>query len=348
MKNISTPGRICLFGEHQDYLQLPVIAAAINRRVGISFKPRTDKQVFLDLPDIKSVDSFHLDSSETYRNQRDYFKSAVNVLRKNGFTIETGLNGSVHGNIPINSGTSSSSALVVTWVATLLSANGYDFDPQKVADFAVEAEVLEFGEAGGIMDQYSTAIGDLIYLDTDKKKVENLPTIKGSFVLGDSGLAKATQDVLLNNKNRILNAVESAKQVSPGFDLVSGVYKEDWDLTADEHKVLQATLRNRDITQEAKKMLKKSFDADLFGKLLTEEHQILNEVYGLSPLKINDMLAAALDAGAYGGKINGSGGGGCMFVYAPERTEQVVKAIEDQGGKAYIIEIDKGLKYENE
>jgi hypothetical protein len=24
---VSTPGRICLFGEHQDYLHLPVIAA---------------------------------------------------------------------------------------------------------------------------------------------------------------------------------------------------------------------------------------------------------------------------------------------------------------------------------
>ncbi len=29
------------------------------------------------------------------------------------------------------------------------------------------------------------------------------------------------------------------------------------------------------------------------------------------------MIAAALDAGALGAKINGSGGGGCMFAYAP-------------------------------
>jgi galactokinase len=29
----STPGRIYLFGEHQDYLGLPVIAIAINKRV---------------------------------------------------------------------------------------------------------------------------------------------------------------------------------------------------------------------------------------------------------------------------------------------------------------------------
>ena len=30
---ISAPGRICLFGDHQDYLGLPVIACAIDRQV---------------------------------------------------------------------------------------------------------------------------------------------------------------------------------------------------------------------------------------------------------------------------------------------------------------------------
>ena len=32
---IVTPGRICLFGEHQDYLGLPVIAMAISLRISI-------------------------------------------------------------------------------------------------------------------------------------------------------------------------------------------------------------------------------------------------------------------------------------------------------------------------
>ncbi len=35
-----------------------------------------------------------------------------------------------------------------------------------------------------------------------------------------------------------------------------------------------------------------------------------------------------LDAGAYGAKINGSGGGGCMFAYAPASPEKVKAAIE--------------------
>ena len=40
------------------------------------------------------------------------------------------------------------------------------------------------------------------------------------------------------------------------------------------------------------------------------------------------MLDAAMDAGAYGGKINGSGGGGCMFAYAPKDPEVVAEAIK--------------------
>jgi galactokinase len=39
MKNrikVSAPGRICLFGEHQDYLGLPVITAAIDLRLELT------------------------------------------------------------------------------------------------------------------------------------------------------------------------------------------------------------------------------------------------------------------------------------------------------------------------
>ena len=58
------------------------------------------------------------------------------------------------------------------------------------------------------------------------------------------------------------------------------------------------------------------------------------------------MLVAANRAGALGGKINGSGGGGCMFAYAPENPQKVAEAIEAAGGKAYIIKVDDGMRVE--
>ena len=55
MIKISTPGRICLFGEHQDYLGLPVIAAAISRRVDMSGEHRADKQIVIHLINIFQI-----------------------------------------------------------------------------------------------------------------------------------------------------------------------------------------------------------------------------------------------------------------------------------------------------
>jgi galactokinase len=65
-------------------------------------------------------------------------------------------------------------------------------------------------------------------------------------------------------------------------------------------------------------------------------------VLDVSTIKIDNMLDAALDAGALGGKITGSGGGGCMFAYAPNNPEIVAEAIEKTGGRSFIINSDIG------
>jgi galactokinase len=57
------------------------------------------------------------------------------------------------------------------------------------------------------------------------------------------------------------------------------------------------------------------------------------------------MIDAAMAAGAYGGKINGSGGGGCMFVYAPENPEKVADAVRSIS-EAVVVNVDEGSKAE--
>jgi galactokinase len=119
-------------------------------------------------------------------------------------------------------------------------------------------------------------------------------------------------------------------------------------LRADEYRLLRGTLRNRDITYQALDLLRQPImNERVFGELLNEHHAILRDVLCISTPKIEKMLTAALDAGAYGGKINGSGGGGCMFVYAPEHTERIAEAIEKAGGKAYIVNVDTGVRIES-
>ena len=56
-------------------------------------------------------------------------------------------------------------------------------------------------------------------------------------------------------------------------------------------------------------------------------------------------IKAALDAGALGAKINGSGGGGCMFAYAPNNPKKVLEAIQPFG-RSWIVKVDEGTRVE--
>ena len=78
---VSTPGRICLFGEHQDYLGLPVIAMAISLRAKIDGKKRKDRKVVIHKPDLGVTEYFSLDDL-IYSKPRVYFKSGINVCQR--------------------------------------------------------------------------------------------------------------------------------------------------------------------------------------------------------------------------------------------------------------------------
>jgi len=351
---VSAPGRICLFGEHQDYLHLPVIPCAISLRISISGKRRHDSCIHLHLPDIHDEKSFSIERELPYIEERDYIRSAVNILQREQFTYSHGFDVTVRGNIPINSGTSSSSALVVAWIAFLakMSEQAQRLSPETIARYAHRAEVLEFAEPGGMMDQYSSALGGVVFLDFHPQmSIVSMDPNLGTFVLGDSGEPKDTQSILARVKNRVIGITELLSKKHSDFSLrqlnVEDVVALGEVLSNEEVALLEGTVRNYQITQEAKRLLKQTpLDHRRVGQLLNDHQQILRDILKISTPKIDRMLEAALEAGAYGGKINGSGGGGCMFVYAPEKPEFVAQAIEKAGGKAYIITMDRGVTFD--
>lgn len=352
---VSTPGRICLFGEHQDYLGLPVIAAAISKRIQIKGDFRPDTAIHIHMPDVNQVITFELAYPLVYTQERDYFKSALNVLARKGHVLTRGLEVEVRGNIPINSGTSSSSALLVSWIEFLNEMLGLGYSQQEVGELTFAAEVLEFTEPGGMMDQYSTAVGNVIYLaSTPEISIKTYQKTMGTFVLGDSLEPKDTLGILSRVKFGTLAAIEHLLQVFPAFDLTQSTLADclpfKATLSEDEWILLTANIADRDILRQAKAMFEGETvwsDSEL-GDLLNAHQVNLREHKRISTPKIDRMIQAALLAGALGAKINGSGGGGCMFAYAPENPELVVKAIVEAGGKAYIIRVDEGTKLERE
>jgi galactokinase len=345
---------VCLFGEHQDYLGLPVVPLAISLRVAVEGVRRTDTRVDIELPDIGAHDAFSLEGPLTYTRERDYFRSAVNVMRRAGHTFSSGFDCVVQGEVPIGAGTSSSSALVVSWVSFLarMADEGHELDPEECARLAHAAEVLEFNEPGGMMDQYTASFGGLLSIAFHPAvRVARLGASLGSFVLGDSREPKDTMAILARVKNRVLAVAQRLAERHADFSLHTVERAEldrfNGDLTPEERALLDGTIRNRDLTREALGLLSgPDPDHRELGRLLNEHQTVLREILGISTPKIDRMLDGAMRAGASGGKINGSGGGGCMFVYAPENAEAVARAIEGAGGKAYIVRGNGGVREE--
>jgi len=350
--SVSAPGRICLFGEHQDYLGLPVIALAISKRMTVQGRVRDDFKILIDLPDIRNREEFNILEVFPYHKERDYFRSSVHVLQKAGFTFSHGFECAVRGDIPINAGTSSSSALVVAWIYFLAQMSDQQkvLTPEETAKLAHQSEVLEFNEPGGMMDHYSSACGRLIYLENFPSiKIQKLSNSLGFFVLGYSGDPKDTTGLIGRVKKRAETLLHDMKKSNPDI-LLQDINRNElppWKkrLSKDQMDLLNGILETRDITKEALALLQsKHFSRGDFGKLLTRHHEILRDVIGVSTTKLDTMLKTALDAGALGGKLNGSGGGGCMFAYTPENPEKVKDAIQKMGFDAWIIHDDSGIQ----
>ncbi len=349
----SAPGRLCLFGEHQDFLGLAVIACPMSLRISLTGRPRDDTWFHFSLPDVGECDSFDGAAQLTYGRERDYLRAAVNVLRREGLSVRRGYDIEVRSRIPINAGCSSSSALTVAWVRFLLETHGdgADSDPTEVARLAHAAEVLEFAEPGGMMDHYTAALGGLLHIDcADPITVEPLPARLHGFVLGDSGEKKDTTGILAESKRDVRAGLAALSARIPGFDLRTTPTAEAEShfasLAGDVRGKVAANFRNRDLCREARGLLAETEpDGRQLGRLLTEHHEQLRDGLGISTPKIERLIEAAQGAGALGAKINGSGGGGCMFAYAPGHEEAVAEAIERAGGSADIVRVDCGATF---
>ncbi|MFQ5649416.1 MAG: mevalonate kinase [bacterium] len=350
--SVSAPGRICLFGEHQDYLLLPVIACAISLRLQVDGRRRRDLAVCLNLPDTGGTERFEITGRLPYVKERDYFRSVVNVLAKHGFTFRSGFDCTVRGNIPINAGTASSSALVVAWVTFLarMSEQAAWLRPEEIAEYAYEAEVLEFAEPGGRMDQYAAAFGGTICLASwPEMRVQPLHAPIGTFVLGDSGEPKDTKTILARVRSDVTEVcnILTGKHADFSLQHADPDSLQDFarELSEQQLELLRGTVKNHQMTLQARHLLQQSaLNHRQLGSLLNEHHRILRDVLHISTPKIEGMIAAALDAGALGAKINGSGGGGCMFAYAPENPQEVARAIDKAGGKASLVRSAEGVR----
>jgi galactokinase len=306
----------------------------------------------LILRDIESEEWIDPTGPIEYQHRRDYLRSSINVLKRIGVDFDTGYDCVVRGEVPINAGASSSSVLVVSWIKFLLEVARRQerFDLDQIAQYGYAAEVLEFKEPGGMMDHYAASFGGVLYIRTRHPfKVYRASVRLNGFVLGNSLEPKGTTEVLGEVKNRVLEGFGILRKEIPHFDpetaSLTDIGPSVQILPEDISRKVRANFINRDLCEDARALLMGvMFEPKRLGELLTLHHEQLREGLGISTPKIEKMIEASMSAGALGCKINGSGGGGCMFAYAPGKQQEVAEAIIRVGGRAYIVDMDAGVR----
>ncbi len=365
MIKIKSPGRICLFGEHQDYLNYPTISMAISKYIYLQAERISEPKFLINQPDIDTSIEIQLNSGELeYTSNRDYLVSGYNQFIRKNCKFEKGYKIKITGDIPINAGVASSSALVIAWLYFLNLISDKGLDSFQIALEGYNTEVKEFEEGGGMMDHFNSVFGNLIFLKPEIPKpnlfVYNL-TLEG-FVLGNSKEKKTTVDDLLKTKNATLKAFKILKDIMPDFNQFYTKLEDIKPYLTNLKKVYKqkiiGNIINRDITFDAKELIdeqysliteKKLLNTNIgfyqkLGNLLNLHQQQLNENIQISTEKINKMILNCLKSGAFGGKINGSGFGGTMFALFPNNEQLIKNAIEEVGGESYIIETSSGVE----
>ncbi|MHA1267044.1 MAG: GHMP family kinase ATP-binding protein [Candidatus Helarchaeota archaeon] len=355
MIELSCPGRVCLFGEDLDYMKLHVITAAINLRMHIRGDLTNNDQISVYYQDLNTYDEFRISQPAPYRKKRDYIRAAFNVLNRSGYEISQGIKATIWSEIPIGRGLASSSVLTVIWIAFLNELCHFGLSKSDIAELAYQSEVVENNESGGNMDHYACALGNGMHMDCSCNEITpiNLDHITQSIVIADTLIVKKE----LVHAERRQNIMEGIKWFSKytNFDICTTIYEElkpfFSKIPPKPLKHALAILRLRDITEAAERELYNGtmngiVNHQRIGELIDAFHREL--VYGFENTteKTEQIIQSAKNAGALGGKIIGSGFGGCVLLYCPGKQEQVAKAVTASGGKPYIVQIDDGIRLE--
>ena len=363
MIKVATPSRICLFGEHQDYLGLEVIASAINLHFSTKAVKRDDSLLKIKIRDSSigelgatndegKYEEVILDAAveQVYDKPRDYFKSIVNVVKREGFAVP-GADIIMDSTIPIGKGMCSSTTMVMALTATLVALCDPEAarDKRRMAYLAWKAEVQEFNEPGGMMDHYASALGGLTHMNFRTGQCEAEPVelnMPGCYILFDSLQDRDCTKVLAKAKFPTLDGIAALSKY--GVTSIRDFYERP-ELCAHLDEIDEfnrarviANINDYRLQREALELIRTGTMTDeKLGSMLSEHQANMRDGLGISTPAIDKILETAIANGAYGGKFNGAGGGGCLYVYAPlDKADQICGAVKELGYPSMILKKD--------
>ncbi|HEY3439317.1 MAG TPA: galactokinase [Paludibaculum sp.] len=154
------PGRVDLMGSHTDYNLGYVLTLPISRDTWIAARANGSREVRLHAANLNDSDAFALNRLDEAAPKRwtRYAQGVAFQLQAEGLPL-AGFDAVIHSTVPLESGLSSSAALECATAVVFQELGGWQMEPKTMALLCQRAENEFVGVSCGILDQYSSCLG---------------------------------------------------------------------------------------------------------------------------------------------------------------------------------------------
>jgi mevalonate kinase len=294
-------GKTILFGEHFVVHGIPGIASAIDSTTNAIVKKARKGITVTD--DRKGAKGY------AEKKKLQQLESIERMLIAMGMDPKkTALDIWLGGNLPGFSGLGASAASSVAIARAIAEEFDLIFSNEKINDVAYEAEKAYAGNPSGI-DNTAATFGGLIWfkknLGVGSNTIEQLNISEPvEIIIGNTGIVA--------NTKAMVAAVAKRKQANPSkYD---SVFRE----------AEQLAIKGREALEK--------FDLKQVGDLMNENHRLLQDIE-VTCNELDYLVDLSRKHGAFGAKMTGGGGGGCMLALTPGKylQKKVASAIENEG-----------------
>jgi len=279
-------GKIILFNEHFVVYGVPAIAAAI------------DKTIRVDIEDSKKMEV--IDRRQVLGREKIDNDWNLKVIKSIASYLNVDLNNNpvkmvLSGDIPLASGLGASAATCVAIARALSDYFDLDLGNEEINLAAYQGEKIFHGNPSGIDNTIAT-YGGIIWCERKNGKNITEPIRIGRtlhIVIGNTGVAANTKEVVEGVRRR------------------REKYREEFDRIFSNAEELAYT---------AKKALENGNIKEI-GSLMNMNQEMLRRI-GVSCKELEFLIEIALNNGALGAKLTGSGKGGNMIALAIDENMQ--------------------------
>ena len=217
--------------------------------------------------------------------------------------------------VPIGSGMGSSAAVATATAAAVTGLLNDNLVTMEVAEIAYAAEKLTRAKASGIDSAITTFGGTILF---QKGMIKNVPINQELvLVVGDTGRESNTNELL----DKVSKHIEDPMMAHSMFSIGALVRKANGALMSGNPLEI--------------------------GKMMDMNHMFLRNL-GVSTQTLENLVNAAKEAGAFGAKLTGAGGGGCVIALTDNPAE-VAGAMKRAGAtKAFKAQTNQeGVRIES-